>query len=127
METTRSVLLLAVLTVASGCTSSITCPAVAITAIEVRVKNAQTNEFIASGATLTGRFNGVEGLIAEHPSGPGADTLPIIVAGSAGTYDVRVRRAGFADFVQNGIVVPGINRCDQPQKVAITANLVPTL
>lgn len=111
----------------AGCSIPITCPAISLAALEVRVKNARTGQFIASGATISLRFNGVDidGNSTQYPVGPGADSLPIHISGSSGTYDIRVRRAGFADFVQKGIVVTGSGHCNQPQIVALTATLVP--
>jgi hypothetical protein len=89
------------------------------------VKDARTGAYIASGTTVSVTFRGVP-VPADvmYPTGAGADSLPIAVMGSAGTYGILVQRQGYADFTQNGIVVPDENGCGT-QPVRMTVSLVP--
>jgi hypothetical protein len=105
-------------------TSSIVCPSVLSTALDVKVKDSQSGQFIASATTISGRFNGVVGFAdVIYPGGPGSDSLPIHVFGKGGTYDITLRRAGYSDAVESGINVPSQGVCSEPQRVSITAQL----
>ena len=101
------------------------CPAILGPALLVKVKDAQTGAFIATGTTLSARYGAIPitGDVI-YPWGDGADSLPINVLGSAGTYGILVQRQGYVDYSQNGIVVPDDHGCSA-QPVRMTVKLLP--
>jgi hypothetical protein len=105
---------------------TVACPASLGSALLIRVKDAQTDAYIASGATLRASYAGApsSGNVMP-PFGPGADSLPFAVLGSAGTYGIAVSRPGYSDFVQNGIVVAADGACQSARTVRLTVKLVP--
>jgi hypothetical protein len=119
-------LLFAGMIAVSGCSGgTIACPAILTSALLVRVKDARTGAFIATGTTLTARFGTVQftdDII--YPSGAGADSLPIAVLGSSGTYGILIQRRGYFDYSQNGIAVPDDHGCGA-KAVRMTVNLLP--
>ena len=98
------------------------CPAVEASSLSVRVTDAKTGAYVASGATLkwrSGAFQGTGNLVVT--SGP-ADASPLIVFGPAGAYDILVEKDGYAPL-QKGVVVPS-DGCG-PEGVSLTVSLVP--
>ena len=112
--------------VASACHKSptavqvpiVACVLIGIPGLIVHVHDGQTGLYAASGSTVVAR------------SGTYADSLRVavtaadsagvwLVANRPGTYDVVVRKAGYLDWTQTGVVVvPGAAPC--PQLVTTT-------
>ena len=116
-------LLLAGILAASGCTSGTqVCPAILSTALSVRVTDARTGAFIASGATLKFRFGAYQGAGDLFVTTEAPDASPLIVMGSAGTYDILVEKPDYAPLSQR-VVVPS-DGCG-PVAVNLTAKLAP--
>jgi hypothetical protein len=112
--------------VASACHKSptavqvpiVVCPAIGIAGLIVHVHDGQTGLYAASGSTVVAR------------SGTYADSLRVattasdsdgvwLAANRPGTYDVIVRKTGYLDWTQTGVVVvPGAAPC--PQNVTTT-------
>jgi hypothetical protein len=96
------------------------CPDILIPAIVVDVRNGVTGAAL-SGASLEIRDG------ATVATGGGANAPSSIGAGNAaGTYDVRVSRAGYLDWTHDDVQVAWASEeCGHPRTVNLTANLAP--
>jgi len=95
--------------------------------ISVLVRDAATDAYIGSGATLV-LTDGAFVDSASHPAVlPSVNEYPLTTPNSgerAGTYDVIVRRAGYDDWHRNDVVVTQ-GRC-HVRTVSLTARLTPS-
>ena len=86
----------------------VACTLVAVSAVSVYVKDAGTGASIASGSTLVlrdGTFADSTTVPASHPE---LDAVPIATPGTyerVGTYEVTVRKPGYASMSWSGVVV----------------------
>ena len=109
------------LAVASACHKSptavqvpiVVCPAIGIAGLIVHVHDGQTGLFAASGSTVVAR----SGTYADslRVATNAADSFGVQLAENRpGTYDVVVRKAGYLDWTQTGVVVvPGAAPCPE--------------
>jgi hypothetical protein len=119
----RAVLLAGMLAL-SGCTMGTeVCPAVLASSLSVRVTDAKTGAYIASGATLKWRSGASQGTGDLVVISEAADASAFIVFGPAGTYELLVEKDGYAPLQKSGIVVPS-DGCG-PEGVSLTVSLVP--
>lgn len=93
-------------------------------AIAVRVRDAQTGLFIGTGATAIASI-GTSYADTVRIASTDPDSTPAYVGNRPGTFDVTVRKAGYADWSQKGIVVlPNLVPCDaEPVTTSIVATL----
>jgi hypothetical protein len=117
---------LVALIICGGCSSATeTEPCLAINsslALVVKVTDARSDAYIASGATLKWRQGTRQGTGTLYVTSQTPDASPFLVGGAPGTYDILVEKQGYAPYSQS-VVVPG-NRCG-PLAVELTAKLVP--
>jgi hypothetical protein len=86
-----------------GCSDVITCDGSLVPAIELSVIDAGSKAFIASQAIVIVSRSGAPTDTIANPAG--ADSDPILIGTSAGTYGLLVRKSGYADWIDTGIVV----------------------
>jgi hypothetical protein len=102
------------------------CAAVVEPALTVKVIDDLTGENISAGATLIARDGDFVDSVTVPVDEPVLDARGVSMSGTAerpGTYDVTVRRAGFADWQRDGVQVAD-GRCNV-LTVELTARLVP--
>jgi len=119
------VALLAAMLVCGACTSATEtepCPAIYSLALVVKVTDARTGAYIASGATLKWRYGTLQGTGNLYVTSEVPDASPFVAGSWPGTYDILVEKEGYAPYSQS-VVVPG-NRCGA-MGVNLTVKLVP--
>lgn len=108
----------------AGCnhTTEVCTPDIEGSAVVVAITDSVSGAPAASGATLTANF-GTATLMGDSTT----DGLHIRVGSHAGTYDLRITKPGYVDWVKSGVVVtaqPG--SCGTFNRVTLNAALVPT-
>lgn len=101
-----------------------TCPPAITIAIRLDVRDSVTGAGAALGATVSAHYSGTAGTYT-LPDITGTDTLRILVGTQPGTYDLTIKRSGYATWTRNGIVVEADPLGCAPKTVALTARLQP--
>jgi hypothetical protein len=111
-------LALAAILVSSGCA----CELVGSYAVNVQVLDAATGAPAVEGATLVIRDRDYEASAVGGPGGP-----PVLAAGfeREGSYEVRVTRPGYREWVRENVRVGRGGFCNELRSVALTARLEP--
>jgi hypothetical protein len=129
MRSTTSAWLLALILLASGCSSSteVTCTLIGIPAVTVRVRDAVTGAFIAGDATFIETHDG-ETKSRQLPDDRANDAMWLIDEFlEPGTYDLTVRKPGYRDWARVGVRVENDGGpCNRPETVRLEALLSPT-
>ena len=102
------------------------CTLEARSAVGVRVQDAVTDAFIASGATLVLQDGAFVDSVSFPADEPEINHFALVTPNTferAGVYTATVRRAGYADWVREDIVVTE-GRC-HVNSVGLTARLTP--
>lgn len=112
-----------VTSVLAGCnhTTEVCLPDIELGAVVVAITDSVSGAPAASGATLTANYG-----TASLTGDPTIDGLHVQVGSHAGTYDLRITKPGYADWVKSGVVVtadPGT--CGTFDRVTLNARLVP--
>jgi len=80
-------------------------------AISVRITDAGTGRYVASGATViasSGSYSDVRRLPSTYP-----DSSPVLLGENAGTYTLIVSKPGYMDWTRGGLVVkPSAAPCE---------------
>lgn len=100
------------------------CTLGASAAVEVRVEDAISGQPLAAGSTLLLREGAFVDSVAIPLDATGFDDRPLVTPNSierAGTYEVIVRRAGYAEWARADVVVTA-GRCNV-RTVRLTAQL----
>lgn len=116
----RGLLAVAAIGVLSGCRDDeIACPGWVISPIAVEVRDATTQAPAAAGTTLTIRSGDY---VASVFGGGPAEQLRLSADGGPGTYTVRVEKAGYHDWIRNGVYVRG-GVCGVVREVLLRADI----
>lgn len=114
---------LTVFVVACSAPSASDCPSIQRHSISVEVTDSATNAFVAVGARIVARHNGIaDTVVAPGRPGTADESGRVGIGFDVGLYDVSVAKQGYRDWAQHGIVVSR-NSCGQPDTQIITALL----
>lgn len=72
--------------------------------IAVSIRDAQTGRFTAGGATVVASI-GTSYVDSVRVPTTDADSVPAVVGDRPGTFDLTVRKQGYADWRQTGVIV----------------------
>lgn len=121
---------LAAAAIMSGCSISTSdkCPAVAVGALEVTIRDATTGTPIGANTTVLATLRGTSVRDSStQATFPGAGSASILIGGRSGLWDLVIRKPGYAEQTKSGIVVPagGSSDCPFPATVHLTVDLQP--
>jgi len=103
----------------AGCHSIVTCDAALVVAIKLAVRDAQTGASVVAQSTVIATLRNTKPDTLLMPAIP-VDPDTVNVGTHAGTYDLVVKRAGYADWKQTVVVVA--DGCE-PSTTRVTATL----
>jgi hypothetical protein len=107
----------------SSCRNSVTCDAALVPAIQLTARDGQTGAFIGSQTTVIAVRHGAAPDTIVNPAN-NADSNPIWIGAAPGAYDLTVKKIGYADWVQNDIIVQSAgDACPHPVTTQLTASL----
>ncbi|HXT16343.1 MAG TPA: carboxypeptidase-like regulatory domain-containing protein [Gemmatimonadaceae bacterium] len=98
--------------------SSEDCDTIQSVALAVKVTDANSGQPLTSGVTV----------VARGPSYDSVTTMSVSafqVGDRPGTYTIVVRKAGYRDYVQDGVRVPDSGSCNRPVTQVLTVALQP--
>jgi len=111
--------------VASACNlfDSTGCTSVAVPAVRVTIRDAATQRPLSARASVVLADGAYRDSVLTSPSSGGTSTIASLGFGRPGTYSIKIRAEGYADWSRSNVVVSG-DRCGHPQTAEFIADML---